>query len=44
MQRIRSEKKIAIECGIAFLEIHVFLESHLKELCEIWHENTLRNK
>ena len=37
-------KKIAIECGIAFLEIRLFLENHLLEFNEIWHKNTLGNK
>ena len=36
--------KIAIECGIAFSEMRLFLENHLLELNEIWHENTLENK
>ena len=45
MQRMRSKaKKIAIECGIAFLEIRLFLENHLLQFHEIWHENTLENK
>ena len=35
MQRIRSEtKKIAIECGRAFPEMHVFLESNSSEFSE----------
>ena len=37
-------QKIAIECGIAFLEIRLFLENHSLEFYEIWHENTLENK
>jgi len=37
-------QKIAIECGIAFLEIRLFLENHSLEFHEIWHENTLENK
>ena len=37
-------QKIAIECGIAFLEIRLFLENHSLEFYENWHENTLENK
>ena len=45
MQRMRSKlKKIAIECGIAFSEIRLFLENHSLEFNEIWHENTSGNK
>jgi len=37
-------QKIAIECGIAFSEIRLFLENPTLEFHEIWHENTLGNK
>ena len=33
-------KKIAIERGIAFSEIRVFLENHVLEFYKICHENT----
>ena len=36
--------KTATECGIAFSEIHVFLENQSLGFNEIWHENTLRNR
>ena len=36
--------KIVIECGIDFLEIHLFFKSHSLEFHEIWHKNTLGNK
>jgi len=44
MQRILVRQKIAIECGIALLEIRIFLENHPLEFYEISHENTLENK
>ena len=36
--------KIAIECGIHFSKIRLFLENHSLEFNEIWHKNTLGNK
>ena len=48
MQGKRSKSKnliaIAIECKIAFLETHLFLENHSLEFYEIWYGNTLGNK
>ena len=44
MQRGVVNKKISIECGIAFSEIRSFIEKQTLEFHEIWHENTLGNK
>ena len=44
MQRMRVSQKIVIECGIAFLEICLFLENHWLEFHKICPENTLGNK
>ena len=44
MQRMRSKLKNAIECGIAFSEVRLFLEHHSLEFNELWHESTLGNK
>ena len=41
---MRSKLKNAIECGIAFSEIRLFLENHSLEISEIWHENNLGSK
>ena len=38
---IVSPKKGAIECGMPFSEIRLFLENHSLEFHEIWCENTL---
>ena len=37
-------EKTAIEWGIDFTELRLFLKSYSFELHEIWHENTLENK
>ena len=37
-------QKSALECGMAFLEIHLFLENHSLEFREIWRGNTLEKK
>ena len=44
MQCMRSKANNEIVCGIAFLEIHPFLENHSLEFYEICHENTFENK
>ena len=45
MQRIRSKlKNCRIEWKIALSEIRLFVENHLLEFHEIWHEDTLGNK
>ena len=44
MQGMRSMAKVATECGVAFLEIRLFLENHSLEFHEIWRENTFLKK
>ena len=36
-------QKLAIERGISFSEIRLFLEKHSLEVHKIWHQNTLVN-
>ena len=39
-----SKAKNAIECGIVFLEVRLFLENHSLEFHDICHENNFRKQ